>query len=142
MNLYSFKYFKKYIIEKFGSSDPTIIDIVKKTMSSIESLRGKRKNSEQYSHLDDQTLHSMESNKSDVAFQLLMEKYNKINAVSESNKSNRHSSVIKMVNPPILPENAVGLREIPADPSPKIKIIHRPSIFEGSIDILSSDGKS
>ena len=34
------------------------------------------------------------------------------------------------------------MREIPGDPSPKIKIIHRPSIFEGSIDILSSDGKS
>ena len=40
-----------------------------------------------------------------------------------------------------MPENPVNMREIPSDPSPKIKIIHRPSIFEGSIDILSSDGK-
>lgn len=54
---------------------------------------------------------------------------------------------MKIVTPTtenLAPDNSHRMREIvsPPDPSPKIKIIHRPSIFEGSIDILSSDGKN
>ena len=97
-NLYSFKYFKKYIIEKFGYKDPIIAHCVKSTLSAIESLRAKKQKSEQYSHLDNETLISMDGDvtKSDVALEMVMTKYHKINAVTESNKANRQSLIMKL----------------------------------------------
>jgi hypothetical protein len=50
--------------------------------------------------LDTETLKSYEfdSKKSeDVAFKLLLDKYHKINAVFESNKTNRNSSAMKVI---------------------------------------------
>ena len=39
LNLYSFKYFKKYILEKFSKSSKMIVLVVKNTLSAIEALK-------------------------------------------------------------------------------------------------------